>query len=448
MTHQGLPIHRAQTSTESTRDNMEKINIAVIGGGAAGLMSACIASEYDGAKVTLFEKNRSEKKMKSEKYCDNAYLGRKLLITGKGRCNVTNACDTEEFMKNVTVNAKFLYAAINAFDSSSTMKFFEDGGTKLKTERGNRVFPESDRAIDILRVFKQKIKDNGVRVINKKVINIDKNGEVFEVKTEEGSFSFDRVIVCTGGMSYPQTGSTGDGYKFAKSFGHTVKDITPSLVPLECYNADACSDMAGLSLKNVKLTIMDKDKKKSVYSNLGEMLFTHFGISGPLVLSASAHMKKFTSKKYRADIDLKPALDLQKIESKLVKLFAENSNKNLENVLISMLPKSMVCVFCEYCGLSPETKPNSINKQQRRVLAEAFKCFSFEISAFRPVSEAIITSGGVNTKEINPSTMESKLINGLYFAGEIIDVDAYTGGFNLQIAFSTAYLAAKSCVGK
>ena len=425
---------------------MSNINIAIIGAGAAGLMCACEASGKTGVKVTLFEKNKSEKKLKTEEYCDNAYLGKKLLITGKGRCNVTNACTTDEFMKNVTVNSKFMYAAYNAFPSEKTMEFFENSGTKLKIERGNRVFPESDKAIDILRVFKQKIKDNGVCVLNREITNIVKCEDLFEIFDEEGNkYTFDRVVVCTGGMSYPQTGSTGDGYKFAQSLGHTVKEIVPSLVPLECYKADVCSEMAGLSLKNVKLTVVDKNKKKAVYSNLGEMLFTHFGISGPLVLSASAHMKKFDPDKYRADIDLKPALDLQQIDAKLVKLFEANSNKNLSNVLCDMLPKSMTEEFCVYCGLDPDTKPNSINRAARRTIAEAFKCFSFDISAFRPVSEAIITSGGINVKEINPSTMESKLVKGLYFAGEIIDVDAYTGGFNLQIAFSTAYLAAKNC---
>lgn len=425
---------------------MTNIKIAIIGAGAAGLMCACVASEKNGVDITLFEKNKSDKKLKAEEYCDNAYLGKKLLITGKGRCNVTNACTSDEFMKNVTVNGKFMYASYNAFPSEKTMEFFEDAGTKLKIERGNRVFPESDKAIDILRVFKQKIKDNGVCVLNKKITDIVKNTDVFEIFDDEGNkYIFDRVVVCTGGMSYPQTGSDGDGYRFAQSLGHTVKEIVPSLVPLECYKADVCSRMAGLSLKNVKLTVVDKSKKKAVYSNQGEMLFTHFGLSGPLVLSASAHMKKFDPDKYRADIDLKPALDLQQIEAKLIKLFEANSNKNLSNVLCDMLPKSMTEEFCIFCGISPDTKPNSVTRETRKTIAQAFKCFSFDISSFRPVSEAIVTSGGINVKEINPSTMESKIVSGLYFAGEIIDVDAYTGGFNLQIAFSTAYLAAENC---
>ncbi len=425
---------------------MKNISIAVIGGGAAGLMCACIAAEK-GADVTLFEKNRSEKQLASEKYYDNAYLGKKLLITGKGRCNVTNACTQEEFMASVTGNSKFMYAAFNAFPPEKTMEFFESAGIPLKTERGNRVFPLSDKSIDILRAFKNRLKDSGVKVINQKIVSVEKCGDVFSVcDGEKHNYSFDKVVIATGGVSYPQTGSDGDGYAFAESFGHTVTELKPSLVPLECYKAEMCSDMAGLSLKNVKLTVTDKTKKKAVYSNLGEMLFTHFGISGPLVLSASAHMKKFAPDKYRADIDMKPALDLQTVESKLIKLFEKESNKNLSNVLCDMLPRSMTEPFCEYCGISPDTKPNSINKAQRRVIAEAFKCFSLDISSFRPIAEAIVTSGGVNVKEINPSTMESKIVPGLYFAGEVLDVDAYTGGFNLQIAFSTAYLAAVNCV--
>ena len=421
-------------------------SIAVIGGGAAGLLCAGLASDA-GAEVTLFEKNKSERKLSSENFYDNAYLGKKLLITGKGRCNVTNNCSLDDFLKNITGNSKFMYAAFSHFPSQKTMEFFESMGVPLKTERGNRVFPESDKSVDILKGLKKFIKEKNVKVRNKNVISIVKEDEMFVVSTSDGDkFTFDKVVICTGGVSYPQTGSTGDGYKFAESFGHTVNEPVPSLVPLECENYGMCSDMSGLSLKNVKLTMTDKQKKKAVYSEMGEMLFTHFGISGPLVLSASAHMKKFTPDKYRADIDLKPALDLQTIESKLIKLFEKESNKNLSNVLADMLPKSMCEPFCEYCGMSYDAKPNSITKAERHRIAEAFKCFSFDISSFRPVAEAIVTSGGVSVKEINPSTMESKIVPGLYFAGEVIDVDAYTGGFNLQIAFSTAALAAKNIV--
>lgn len=417
------------------------IRAAIIGGGAAGLMCSCIAAK-NGADVTLFEKNRSEKLLDKEKCYDNAYLGKKLLITGKGRCNVTNACTKEEFFSSVTSNSKFLYAAYNAFTSEDTMEFFENAGVKLKTERGNRVFPVSDKALDILNALKNEMKKSGVSVVNKKVVSVEKTDGGFIITDDgENKRVFDKVVIATGGVSYPQTGSDGDGYEFAEKLGHSVSKIAPSLVPLECENASMCSDMAGLSLKNVTLTVVDKQKGKPIYKELGEMLFTHFGISGPLVLSASAHMKKFEKGKYRADIDLKPALDIQTIDTKLVKLFERNSNKHLSNVLSEMLPKSMIEPFCEYCGISPDEKPNSITKEQRRTLAESFKRYSFEISSFRPVAEAIITSGGVNVKEINPSTMESKLVKGLYFAGEVIDVDAYTGGFNLQIAFSTAHLA-------
>lgn len=418
--------------------------IAVIGGGPAGLMCAGFAS-VSGTQVTLFEKNKSEKRLDSEKFYDNAYLGKKLLITGKGRCNVTNNCDLEAFLQNITGNSKFMYAAFSYFPSQKTMEFFESMGVALKTERGNRVFPVSDRSVDVLKGLKKFIKDKNVTVRNKNIVSVVKNDEGFILTDSDGGkYCFDKVAVCTGGVSYPQTGSTGDGYAFAESLGHTVKSPEASLVPLECENWQMCSDMSGLSLKNVKLTMTDKQKNKSVFSEMGEMLFTHFGISGPLVLSASAKMKKFTSEKYRADIDLKPALDLQTVESKLIKLFEKESNKNLSNVLADMLPKSMCEPFCEYCGLAIDAKPNSITKTQRHTIAEAFKKFSLDISAFRPVAEAIITSGGVNVKEINPSTMESKIVPGLYFAGEVIDVDAYTGGFNLQIAFSTSALAAKS----
>lgn len=418
--------------------------ICVIGGGASGLTCAGFCGLY-GSDVTLYEKNKSERKIASENYFDNAYLGKKLLITGKGRCNVTNNCTADEFLSNVTANAKFMYAAFNSFPSQKTIELFENMGVSLKTERGNRVFPSSDKSVDILKGLKKFIKENHVAVRNKNVVSIVKNDDGFEVSDSDGGKSlFDKVIICTGGVSYPQTGSNGDGYRFAESLGHSVKDPCPSLVPLECENYEICSDMSGLSLKNVKLTMTDKQKNKAVFSEMGEMLFTHFGISGPLVLSASAHMKKFTPDKYRADIDLKPALDLQTVDSKLVKLFEKESNKNLANVLADMLPKSMCEPFCEYCGLAYDTKPNGVTKAERRTIAEAFKKFSLDISAFRPIAEAIVTSGGVNVKEINPSSMESKIVPGLYFAGEVIDVDAYTGGFNLQIAFSTAHLAAKS----
>ncbi len=427
-----------------------KIRVAVIGGGASGLMCACTAEEC-GADVTLFEKNKSDKVLKSENRFDNAYLGKKLLITGKGRCNVTNDSDINTFMKNVPTNPKFLYAAISAFPPEKTMEFFEKNGTKLKTERGNRVFPQSDKSVDILNVFKKKIKETGVKVVNQKVVSVEKKDGFFVLLTDgKQKYIFDKCVICTGGMSYKGTGSDGDGYKFAKKFGHTVKPLSPSLVPMECKEKELCKSLSGLTLKNVDFSVYDtaKPKGKPLFSERGEMLFTHFGISGPLVLSASAHIKNPENNAYRADIDLKPALSEEKTDEKLVILFSEKSNTNISNALSGMLPKSLVKPFCDYCGVPPYEKANSVSREERKTIARAFKKFSLEISAFRPIDEAIITSGGVDVKEINPSTMESKLEKDLYFAGEVIDVDAYTGGFNLQIAFCTAYLAAKSAAEK
>ena len=423
-----------------------KIRVAVIGGGASGLMCACKAAEF-GADVTLFEKNKSDKKLSSEARFDNAYLGKKLLITGKGRCNVTNNSDINTFMKNVPTNPKFLYAAYCAFPPEKTMEFFEKGGTKLKTERGNRVFPQSDKSVDILNVFKKKIIETGVKVVNQKVVSAEKKDGLFEILTDEKQkFSFDKCVICTGGASYKATGSDGDGYRFAKKFGHTVKPLSPSLVPMECKEKELCESLSGLTLKNVDFSVYDaaKPKGKPLFSERGEMLFTHFGISGPLVLSASAHIKNPENNAYRAEIDLKPALSEEKIDEKLVKLFSEKSNTNISNALMSMLPKSLAKPFCVYCGVSPDKKANSVSREERKNISRAFKSFSLEISAFRPIDEAIVTSGGVDVKEINPSTMESKLVKNLYFAGEVMDVDAYTGGFNLQTAFCTAYLAAKN----
>ena len=423
---------------------MGKMKIAVIGGGAAGLLCSGFA-KGENNEVTLFEKNRSERVLEKEKFFDNAYLGKKLLITGKGRCNVTNNCTIEEFMKNLPSNSKFMYAAFDAFSSKDTMDFFAKMGVPLKTERGNRVFPTSDKSVDILNGLKRFIKEKNVKVRNKEVKRIVKEDESFcLIDEDKNKYAFDKVVICTGGVSYPQTGSTGDGYIFAKDFGHSITEPKASLVPLECKDFEICSRMSGLSLKNVTLSIVDKTRNKVVYSELGEMLFTHFGISGPLVLSASAHMKDFAEDKYCACIDMKPALDLQTVDTKLIRLFEKESNKNLSNVLCEVLPKSMTEPFCDICGISYDTKPNSITKQQRHTMVEKLKKLCFDISGFRPISEAIITSGGVSVKQINPSTMESKLVSGLYFAGEVIDVDAYTGGFNLQIAFSTAYLAAKA----
>lgn len=405
-------------------------------------MAACVAAS-EGASVVIFEKNESQKKLASEECFDNAYLGKKLLITGKGRCNVTNECTREEFMKNIPGNSKFLFAAFSAFPPEKVMEFFENRGVALKTERGMRVFPESDKALDILRAFKDEIKSLGVKVINSAIISVSNVEGTFTLRDgNDNEYLTEKVIVATGGLSYPVTGSTGDGYKFAKSLGHTHTELCPSLVPL--VSSDGfCKKLQGLSLRNVKLTLTDKNKNKKVFSELGEMIFTHFGVSGPLVLSASAHIFGKVSD-YQVSIDLKPALDEKTLDARLLSDFSKNMNKEYKNVLSLLLPSKLIPVFAELSGISPETKVNSITKKQRADIISLLKNFVVQISGFRPIDEAIITRGGIKVSEINPSTMESKIVPGLYFAGEIIDVDGYTGGFNLQIAFSTAYLAAKN----
>lgn len=426
------------------KNQESKVSVCVVGGGAAGMIAAITAAE-NGAAVTLFEKNKSQKQMESERFFDNAYLGKKLLITGKGRCNVTNDCTLDEFMKNVPVGGKFMYAAFSCFTPQDVMDFFEKGGTALKVERGNRVFPVSDKSIDILRVLKRKLFEHNVKVINKKVTDVCcENGVFSAVTLEDGrKMEFSKCIVATGGVSYPQTGSDGDGYRFAQNAGHTVKEIKPSLVPLVSRDK-ACRDMMGLSLKNVTLSVIDNKKKKIIFSEMGEMLFTHFGVSGPLVLSASSHMRQMEEERYTLCIDLKPSLDEKTLDTRLLSDFSKYINKNMDNALCDLLPSKMIVPFLNKCGIRKEQKPNSITKEERRIILETFKGFKIDVHSFRPVDEAIITSGGVATKEINPSTMESKLVSGLYFAGEVMDVDAYTGGFNLQIAFSTARLAGMS----
>lgn len=419
-----------------------KDKLCIIGGGAAGLMAACVAAS-EGVSVVLFEKNKSQKIIASEECFDNAYLGKKLLITGKGRCNVTNECTREEFMKNIPGNSKFLFAAFSAFPPEDVMDFFRSRGVALKTERGMRVFPESDKALDILRAFKEDIRKNGVKVINSEISSVANENDIFTLVDSDGNeYITQKVIIATGGLSYPVTGSTGDGYKFAKALGHTYTELCPSLVPL--VSADGyCKRLQGLSLRNVKLTLVDKTNNKKAFSELGEMLFTHFGISGPLVLSASAHIFGDPSN-YSISIDLKPALDEKTLDTRLLSDFSKNINKEYKNVLSLLLPSKLIPVFAERSGISPETKVNSITKKQRSDIISLLKNFVVELSGFRPIDEAIITRGGIKVSEINPSTMESKIVPGLYFAGEIIDVDGYTGGFNLQIAFSTAFLAAKN----
>lgn len=403
------------------------VKTVVIGGGAAGLMASAVAAK-NGNSVTLLEKNNRP--------------GRKLLITGKGRCNVTNGCDARELTGNIPTNGKFLYSAFSAFSNKDTVSFFESLGVPLKTERGQRVFPVSDKASDIVDALIRNAKSCGVITENKTAEEIlVSNGKVYGVRlTDKSIISADKVILATGGLSYPGTGSTGDGYKMAKAVGHTVTPLRPSLVPV-CIKENFCGKMMGLSLKNVRLDVFEEGKKKPVYSEQGEMLFTHFGISGPIVLSASAHMRDIGKKNYYCILDMKPALDIKTLDNRLIRDFSESLNRDFSNSLGKLLPSGMIPTVIKLSGIAPDTKVNQITKEMRIKLAETLKNIRMTVTGFRPIEEAIITSGGISVKEINSATMESKIINGLYFAGEIIDADAYTGGFNLQIAFSTGYLA-------
>lgn len=390
------------------------------------------ALKYDDtAEITVIEKNERP--------------ARKLMITGKGRCNVTNNCDIDTLIANVPKNGKFLFSAFSGFSSFDTMRLFESLGVPLKTERGNRVFPVSDRAVDIVDALVRAVKKSGVNILHsvaKKILTED--GAVTGVLLEKGEIiSADSVILATGGMSYPLTGSTGDGYKMAAEHSHTVTELKPSLVPLTVHEG-FCSRLAGLSLKNVTLSVFEEGKKKPIFSELGEMLFTHFGISGPLTLSASAHMRKMGKAAYTAYIDLKPALSSEQLDSRILRDFEGEKNKDFANSLDKLLPKSIIPVIIALSGIEPSLKVNQISREMRAALIKAIKTMPLHITGFRPIEEAIITGGGISVKEINPSTMESKLVKGLYFAGEIIDADAYTGGFNLQIAFSTGFAAGKN----
>ena len=383
------------------------------------------------AAITVIEKNERP--------------ARKLMITGKGRCNVTNNCDVDTLIANVPKNGKFLFSAFSGFDSGDTMRLFESLGVPLKTERGNRVFPVSDKALDIVDALVGAVKKSGVKLIRGAAVKIiASDGAVIGVKTEDGEiYPADSVILATGGMSYPLTGSTGDGYKMARELSHTVTELKPSLVPLTVHEG-FCSRLAGLTLKNVTLSVFEEGKKKPVFSELGEMLFTHFGISGPLTLSASAHMRKMGKAAYTAYIDLKPALSEDQLDSRILRDFEGEKNKDFANSLDKLLPKSIIPVIIALSGIEPALKVNQITREMRAALCKAIKALPLHITGFRPIEEAIITGGGISVKEINPSTMESKLVKGLYFAGEIIDADAYTGGFNLQIAFSTGFAAGKN----
>ena len=409
--------------------DLTNAGVAVIGGGAAGLMAAYSAARY-GAKVTLFERNDR--------------CGRKLAITGKGRCNVTNDCSVEELLQNVPTNPRFLYSALGRFDTSDTKAFFEERGVALKVERGRRVFPVSDRAEDIVRALVGACKEMSVNICYERVTSLRmENGELLGLNTEKNSYDADAVIICTGGKSYPRTGSDGDGYALARSAGHTVTPLLPSLVPI-CSESKLCPALQGLSLKNVSLSIIRKQDGKEVYSDFGEMMFTHFGLTGPMILSASAHIPDISEGKYEARINLKPALDEKTLDARIISDFSKYSNKDFLNALGDLLPQKLIPVIVSLSGIDARKKVNSITKEERRALCEVIRCLRIPLSRFRPINEAIITKGGVSVKEISPKTMESKLCRGLYFAGEVIDVDAYTGGYNLQIAFSTAVLAGES----
>lgn len=405
----------------------DRTELVVIGGGAAGMMCAYNAAQR-GMSVVLVDPNRQ--------------LGRKVRITGKGRCNVTNNCDIKEFMRNIPGDGRFLYSALNRFSPADTIAFFESHGLPLKTERGNRVFPVSDNANDVAGLMARLCERSGVTLIRstaKKILT--EGGAVSTVVTEEGTIACRAAAVCTGGLSYPLTGSNGAGYRFARELGHTVTETRPSLVPLESED-DCCAQMQGFSLKNVTLSAYEDERL--IYKELGEMLFTHFGVSGPLVLSASSHMRNFGRAKYRLEIDLKPALDEKKLDARILRDFEKYSNKEFKNALADLAGHTMIPVLVRLSGIPEDTKANSITREQRMRLLRLFKAFPVSVSGTRPIDEAIVTAGGVSTKEIDPRTMGSKLVQGLYFAGEVLDLDGYTGGFNLQIAWSTGFVAGNS----
>lgn len=403
-------------------------NIVIIGAGAAGMMAAIQAARL-GKKVTLLERNDRP--------------GRKIIITGKGRCNVTNAVNLlNELISAVPVNGRFLYSAFSNFMPQDTMDFFEQEGVALKIERGNRVFPVSDSSMDIVDALYNAAKKAGVAFKKGRAVDlVIEDGAVTGVITEEGeAVSASSVLVATGGKSYPGTGSTGDGYMLAQKAGHTVTELKPSLVPLEIHEG-FCSQLQGLSLRNVAIKVEDTSKCRIVYEDFGEMLFTHFGVSGPLILSASSHMRDMEREKYVIHIDLKPALSHEQLDKRIVRDFTENANKDYVNSLSLLLPRKLIPVAAKLTDIKASTKTNQITREQRAGLVEWLKDFKVTVTDFRPIEEAIVTSGGVKVSEVDPKTMQSKFVKGLYFAGEVLDVDAYTGGFNLQIAFSTGYAA-------
>ena len=413
--------------------------VVVIGGGPAGMMAAITAKENKN-DVLIIEKNNQ--------------LGKKLLITGKGRCNITSSLEMEDFIKNTPGNGMFLYSAYQQYTNKDIIEFLKQQGLEVKEERGNRIFPITDKSVDVLKCFTKKIKELNIEIkYNTKVEEIltemiDGENTVVGIRTEKETIKANKVILATGGKSYPLTGSTGDGYRLAEKLGHSITPIKPSLVPLEVYDKAECQELQGLSLRNVEIKLIDMEKNKQIYEDFGEMLFTHFGVSGPTILSSSAHLvryknidKLFHEKKIVLKIDLKPALDEKKLNDRILRDFEEVKNKQFKNSLDKLLPQKLIPVIITRSKIHPNKQVNEITKKEREELIKQIKDFEVIIKGFRPIEEAIITSGGVNIKEINPKTMESKKVKGLYFAGEIIDVDSYTGGFNLQIAYSTGYVA-------
>ena len=424
---------RRELDKKSNKKNMA--NVIVIGGGPAGMMAAITAVEY-GNNVTIIEKNSD--------------FGKKLLITGKGRCNITSSLYMSEFIKNTPGNGQFLYSAFQNYTNTDIIDFLKSQGLEVKEERGNRIFPVTDKSIDVLNCFKSKINELKIKkLFNTRVQKIlVQNGEVLGVRTDKEIIQTDKIILATGGKSYPLTGSTGDGYLIAQNIGHKVTEIRPSLVPLVIYEKNECKEMQGLSLRNVGIKFIDESKNKLIYEDFGEMIFTHFGISGPTILSGSAHLVRYKEidnlmkeQKIKLQIDLKPALTEEQLDERILRYFKEFKNKQFKHALDKLLPQKMIPIVIEKAEINEEKRVNEITKEERRNLVKVLKKFELTIKDFRPVEEAIITSGGINIKEINPKTMESKLVKGLYFAGEIIDVDSYTGGFNLQIAYSTGYTA-------
>ena len=432
-------MSQIETSPIGHRKEFVLDKVIVIGGGPAGMMAAITAKENKN-DVLIIEKNNQ--------------LGKKLLITGKGRCNITSSLEMEDFIKNTPGNGMFLYSAYQQYTNQDIIQFLKQQGLEVKEERGNRIFPVTDKSIDVLKCFTKKIKELDIDIkYNTRVVEIltemvDGENTVIGVKTDREIINANKVILATGGKSYPLTGSTGDGYQLVEKLGHSITEIKPSLVPLEVYDKAECKELQGLSLRNVEIKLIDIEKHKQIYEDFGEMVFTHFGVSGPTILSSSAHLvryknidKLFHEKKIVLKIDLKPALDEKKLNDRILRDFEDEKNKQFKNSLDKLLPQKLIPVVIARSKINPNKKVNEITKKEREQLIKEIKDFEIIIRGFRPIEEAIITSGGVNIKEINPKTMESKKVKGLFFAGEIIDVDSYTGGFNLQIAYSTGYVA-------